>query len=166
MRVAGGLAADALGSAAARVQAIAAVHERLYQDHDVRAVDLGTFLHDLCDEIGRACARSEGLLVEAPGVEVPTDLAVPLALIVNELVTNAVKHGRLPCRVGLRTEADGQLRLAVRDAGSGPASSTIPQGLGSRMVDAFVRQLGATLETKHGDEGYTVTLSVPLSEKQ
>ena len=98
----------------------------------------------------RACACSEGLLVEAPGVEVPTDLAVPLALIVNELVTNAVKHGRLPCRVGLRTEADGQLRLAVRDAGPGPASSTIPQGLGSRIVDAFARQLGARLESKLG----------------
>ena len=52
-------AADALRSAAARVQAIAAVHERLYTDDDASVVRLDTFLSGLCDEIGRAYACAE-----------------------------------------------------------------------------------------------------------
>ena len=164
--VEGRAAADALRSAAARVQAIAAVHERLYQDDDVHTVALETFLRGLCDEIGRAYACSEGILVDAPGVEVPTDFAVPLALIVNELVTNAIKYVGPPCRIILQADPDGPLKLTVADTGSGPPSPSHPRGLGSRIIDAYARQLGATLETKHGDEGYTVTLSVPLAQKQ
>ena len=160
-----GPAADALHSAAARVQAIAAVHERLYQDDDVHTVALEPFLRGLCDEIGRAFACSEGILVDAPGVEVPTDFAVPLALIVNELVTNAIKHVGPPCRIILQADPAGPLKLTVADTGSGPPSPSHPRGLGSRIIDAYARQLGATLETKRGDEGYTVTLSVPLAKK-
>ena len=58
------------------------------------------------------------------------------------------------------------LKLTVADTGPGPPSPSHPRGLGSRIIDAYARQLGATLETKHGDEGYTVTLSVPLAQKQ
>ena len=137
-------AADALRSAAARVQAIAAVHERLYQDDDVHTVALETFLRGLCDEIGRAFACSEGILVDAPGVEVPTDFAVPLALIVNELVTNADQACRPAMPVILRAEPDGQLRLTCAATPArvrrhrrfpqawGRASSTLSRGSSAR----------------------------------
>ena len=82
-------AADAMRSAAARVMAIAAVHERLYTGSDVRVVSLHAFLESLCEEIGRALGCSEDIEVDFGPIEVPTDMAIPLALIVNELVTNA-----------------------------------------------------------------------------
>jgi two-component sensor histidine kinase len=85
-------AADAMRNAAARVLAIAAVHERLYTGEDATVVRLDTFLHDLCYEIGRASGCPDGINTDVERVDVPTDMAVPLALIVNELVTNVVKH--------------------------------------------------------------------------
>ena len=66
----------------------------------------------------------------------------------------------------MRADPGGHLKLTVADTGPGPPSPALPAGLGSRIVDAYARQLGATLETKRGDEGYTVTLSVPLAQKQ
>ena len=58
----------------------------------------------------------------------------------------------------------GLLNLTVADTGTGPTAPHL-RGLGSRNIDAYARQLGATLETKRGDAGYTITLSVPLAEK-
>jgi two-component sensor histidine kinase len=86
-------AADALRSAAAWVLAIAAVHERLYTGVDASVVRLDIFLSDLCGEIGRAYGRDpDGIKTDVQPVDVPTDMAIPLALIVNELVTHVVKH--------------------------------------------------------------------------
>ena len=96
-------AADALRSAGARVMAIAAVHERLYTGSDVRVVSLDEFLESLCEEIGRALGCSEDIKADFAPVQVPTDMAVPLALIVNELVTNAIKYASPPWRVMMRT---------------------------------------------------------------
>ena len=72
-------AADAIRNAAARVPAIAAVHERLYTGEDTATVRLDTFLHDLCHDIGRAYNWPEGIGTNVERVDVPTDMAVPLA---------------------------------------------------------------------------------------
>ena len=97
-------AADAMRDAAAQVLAIAAVHERLYTGDDPTIVRLDTFLSDLCLDIGRAYGCPDGIETDVEHVDVPTDMAIPLALIVNELVTNVVKHVGPPCRITLRGE--------------------------------------------------------------
>jgi hypothetical protein len=72
-------------------------------------VQLDTFLGDLCHEIGRAYGCPDGITTDVEHVDVPTDLAIPIALIVNELVTNFVKH------VGpLRGEAEGRKRKRAK----------------------------------------------------
>ena len=160
-------AADALRSAAARVLAVAAVHERLYTGEDVSVVRLDAFLSDLCDEIGRAYGcPDDGITTDVQAVEVPTDMAIPLALIVNELVTNVVKHVGPPCRISLRSELGDALKLIVSDTGQGPAKGQPRQGLGTRIVDAFSSQLGAHVETKQVSGGYSIELTVPLPPTQ
>jgi len=100
-------AADAMRRAAARVLAIAAVHERLYTGEDAMVVRLDTFLHDLCHEIGRAYGCPDGSIkTDVERVDVPTDMVVPLALIVNELVTNVVKHVGPPCSITYAAQPD------------------------------------------------------------
>jgi two-component sensor histidine kinase len=159
-------AADALRTAAARVLAIAAVHERLYTGEDASVVRLDAFLDDLCGEIGRACGCADrGITADIQAVDVPTDMAIPLALIVNELVTNVVKHVGPPCRVRVRSEGDA-LKLIVSDTGQGPAKDQPRLGLGTRIVDAFSTQLGAQLETKQASGGYSIELTVPLPPTQ
>jgi two-component sensor histidine kinase len=150
----------ALQNASARVHAIAAVHERLYGGKDIRVVSLDGFLADLCGNIADALGRAGLVEVDLASVEVPTDTAIPLALIVNELLTNALKYGRPPYRVVLETR-ERRLVLAICDAGPGPATDEKRTGLGSRLVEALAKQLAATRETTRGPEGYRVELTMP-----
>ena len=156
-------AAEAMRGAAARVAAVAAVHERLYKGYDFRLVVLDSFLRELCQEVGRAYGCPEGIEIEAEPVEATTDLAVSLALIVNELVTNAIKYVGPPCRVELRKAGDG-LTLSVSDSGQGPAHDARP-GFGTGIVNALATQIGATLEPMRGTEGYSIELRVPSSSE-
>ncbi len=113
-------AADALRNAAARVQAIAAVHERLYTGEDATVVRLDSFLRDLTQDIGNAYGCPHGIAFNAERVNVLADIAIPLALLLNELVTNAIKHVGPPCTVSLRVERENMLKLEVADKGQGP----------------------------------------------
>ena len=105
-----GGAAVALKSASARVLAVVAVHERLQMEDDERNVRLDTVLTGLCLDIAKAYGCPDGIKSEGSRISVPTDMAIPLALIVNELVTNAVKYAGPPCEVAFRADGNS-LRL-------------------------------------------------------
>jgi two-component sensor histidine kinase len=153
-------AAEPMRSASARVLAIASVHERLYKGEDVRSVALHTLFNDLCHEIGEAVGCPDGIACEATPIDVSTDLAIPLALIVNELVTNSVRHVGPPVRVSVEASPHS-LRLIVSDDGQGPPAGA-REGLGSQMINAFAQQLGATIGTKRNPGSYSIEVSMPL----
>jgi two-component sensor histidine kinase len=154
-------AADAIRSAAARVLAIGAVHERLFTDEDPTVVRFDTFLSGLCQGIGRAYGCPDGVETDVERVDVPTDTAVLLGQIVNELVTNVVKHVGPPCRITLREAPDGALKLAIIDKGKGPAQDQCRPGLGMRIVEGLSKELGARVETRQELSGYTTEVLVP-----
>ena len=151
----------ALKTASARVHAIAAVHERLYSGKDIRVVSLDVFLGNLCKDIAGALGRADSVQVDVAPVDVPTDTAIPLGLVVNELLTNCLKYGRSPYLVAVRAQEE-RLVVAVSDAGPGPATDERRTGLGSQIVGALSKQLAATLETRRRPEGYLVELTIPL----
>lgn len=154
-------AKKALQDASARVLAIAAVHERLYTGTDIRVVPLGPFLASLCSNIGADHGRADCLEIEIASADVSADMAVPIALALNELLTNAVKYGRSPYRAVLRSQ-DEHLSLAVSDCGDGPAAYEGRTGLGSHIIKTAVRQLGASLETRRQPGCYSVELTIPM----
>jgi two-component sensor histidine kinase len=90
---------------------------------------------------------------------------MPLGLIVNELLTNAIQHsrpvgeGRL-VRVTVRSDAE-EFSVSVSDPGSGPDRAQTVAGLGTRLVDGLVRQINATITKQNLAAGYTVTVTVP-----
>jgi two-component sensor histidine kinase len=95
----------------------------------------------------------------------PTDRAIPIGLIVNELVTNAVKYAfpgaaRGTVMVTLK-RVPGELRLTVADDGQGLDPRRADSGLGGRLVDGFARQLGGQVERKSDGQGTTVHLILP-----
>jgi two-component sensor histidine kinase len=109
------------------------------------------------------------ILVKAEPLLIDADKAVSIGLIVNELATNAVKHA-FPAGGGRITLAmerrDDDLLLIVSDDGVGhdqARSSGVRSGLGSRFVDAFVKQLGATMDRATGAGGTTITVKLPAS---
>jgi two-component sensor histidine kinase len=170
-----GPAAVQFNNAAARVAAIAAVHQQLHKYDDVGTVVLDRYIIDLCQHITAATSstdRAWPLLVDADSLTIPTDVAVPLALIVNELVTNAIQHSRPQNESGnvyvvLKNHADN-FSLSVSDPGVGPAAAqnsadlgTRHAGLGTRIVETLARQINATLTKELSVTGYQVTVTVP-----
>lgn len=156
-----------LRKAASRVGTVARAHERLYKTADVTQLDIGAYIKDVCADLPIDAGIS--ILVEAPaGINLPTDRAISIALVVVELVTNATKYayadGQGVVRVSL-SQGDDRLVVAVRDDGRGlpagftPASS---KGLGMRIVGALKKQLNAELSFQPLDKGTLVELRVPL----
>jgi len=121
-----GVAASEFNNAAARVAAIALIHEQLHKYDSVGTVALDRYLIDLCQGIASASSSSDrtwAIVVDADPLIISTDVAVPLGLIVNELVTNAIQHSRPAGEGGsvhITLEADvDDFLMSVSDPGGG-----------------------------------------------
>lgn len=152
----------ALSEASARLILIAKLHRKL---HDPSTeLDFKTFLEDLCEDVrlasGVDCVSCK---VTAPdGIALPNDKAVPIALIVTELLSNSLEHGlagRTDGTLGLDLRPHGEhpelMLLTVRDDGGGlPDGFDVEKAnsLGLRIVRSLAQQIGAKLEmlSDHG----------------
>jgi len=154
-------------SAVNRLMAVGAVHRHLWRSSDAQHVLLGPYLKELCGDLTRSWGEgwSGHVTVQAPELAIKSQTAVTLALLVTELLTNAAKYayagapGSVELVVG---RADGVLRVAVRDHGIGMHGKVLGSGLGSKLIRIFTAQLGGTVQTVTGDEGTTITITVPL----
>jgi two-component sensor histidine kinase len=137
-----------------RVQSIALVHERLYESADLSHVDFGKYVTVLLDNVFDtydAAGRGIVNIIEVGDVHLTVDVAIPCGLIVNELVTNALKHafpgGRAgTVRVSLSESLEGILDLTVQDDGVGMPAGVDPLNtvsLGLDLVVTFAEQLNA-----------------------
>jgi two-component sensor histidine kinase len=144
----GGQSSDALVQAAQRVETIAGMHETLYQGTQRGSVALDRYLEKLVEQMSRSFGGSDSVTLSlscapaAPALE----RAVPLGLIVNELVTNAVKYAypgdtRGAVRIAFSAQ-EGGWRLVVADDGVGAQGG---EGFGRRLVASLVRQLGGKM---------------------
>ncbi|HYH18169.1 MAG TPA: PAS domain S-box protein [Azospirillum sp.] len=156
---------------ATRITTIARVHERLYRFSDVTAVDFAPYLRDLCHDLaGSLGLGGTRLTVHAIDANVPPDTALPLGLIVNELVTNAAKYAYPtgapgPVRVVLDRTGGGRLRLSVSDEGVGLPPGFRPEtsgGLGMRVLQALTAQLDADLHLCEQPRGTAFQVVLPM----
>lgn len=163
-----GAAESQFHKAAARISAIAAVHQQLHKSDYVGTVQIDEYLASLCQEIAVASCGPDlawDLVVEAVPLTISNDVAVPLALIVNELLTNAIQHSRpigesRTVHVAVSSNA-AEFSVSVSDPGGGPDPAQTNFGLGTRLVDALARQINATIKKRNLAENYTVTVTVP-----
>jgi two-component sensor histidine kinase len=161
-----------LEEAAHRVSAVAKAHERIHQTNGPDRLDLGAYVRDVCQDLNEATPLRDIEVAVDPGIDVKTDRAVPLALMVNELITNAAKYayqdqsGTVWVRVA--RGADDAIELSVRDEGQGlPADFELRRapGLGMRILGAFSRQLDATIEVRRLDPGTEFVVTAPREPK-
>ena len=152
-----------------RVESIGTVHRRLYQSHDVRAFDLADFIRDISHELLKSSGRDDVTLrLELEAAMVPAPQASPIALLLNELMTNALKHafpagrgGRL--RIAM-ARAQGRLSLVLQDDGVGMTVEATPgSGFGSRLVRTVARQLQGSVTWADAGPGTIVEISFPLT---
>ncbi len=156
---------EALGDAHARVMAIARAHERLYRTTEFTHLDVTAYLREVCADLDGSALRFEG----PEGIRVETDRAIPLALLVSELVTNSRKYAypdrnQGPVWVRVVPAAQDKLELSVADEGIGLPPDFDPgatRGLGMRLVKAFAQKLGAKLEFRNRNPGTEVVLTLP-----
>lgn len=156
----------ALADSVLRVRSMALIHQMLYGGADLSKVELGRYAEKLVGQLRSSVGASAQVQVEADPVEVTVEQAIPCGLILNELVTNALKHGASPdgqchLRVAVRS-ADAGFTVTVADQGPGlPADfeSRQRKSLGMQVIRALVRQLGAHL-THRNEGGAVITLQV------
>lgn len=156
-------ARNALRSMLERVGAVATVHRRLFQGDDAQRFDVADFVRELTGDLAMSAGRGDiTIAMNLEHVSIPASAAAPFALIVNELVGNAMKHA-FPGRPGHITVSvvndGGVCVLNVTDNGIGPQGA--PPGFGTTIVQLLCRQLRAAQETDTGSNGVRVTVRVP-----
>ena len=162
-------ARDHLLKAVSRIQTISDIHSSLYKGGSTADVDFADYLGDLCGRLSQSLLDGSDrvrLVVQAQSVRLGLDQAVPLGMVVNELVTNAAKYAYPPpaggqIRVVFEPRGDDYV-LSVSDDGCGlPSGFHLKQaGLGMRLVAALASQIEGSLEIG-GGPGAMFELRVP-----
>ncbi len=155
----------------ARIFALGLVHHQLMGSSDLKTFDVAPFLQELLNNLaGGAGDDHIKLTVQAHPLDVGLDFAVPLGLLVTEIVTNSLKHafpnGQGEVSVILRLEDPGKVLLIVSDNGQGHSRQPVTIGkigLGSTIIKSLVAQLGGEMIVRQ-DPGTTTEISLPLPE--
>jgi PAS domain S-box-containing protein len=153
-----------------RVSAVATVHRRLFQNERVARFDVAEFMRDLiADLIGAAGRKDLQVRLDLERVEVPSSQAAPIALVLNELVTNAIRHAYPPERGGeitARLNRNGEaFEISVCDRGVGFADPHHPpRGFGLTIVQLLSQQLRAETKFADAQPGVYATVRTPLVE--
>ncbi len=166
-------AKDALAETQARILAVSLVHKRLYSSGDVRFVDLREYLGSLVDHL-ETSMRAEGhggisLQHDLAPLQLTTDAAINLGVVVTEWVTNAFKYAypdrQGEVRVRLHQAGDGRAELLVEDDGIGrqEGSPVKGTGLGTRVVRGIASSMKADVQYLPRHPGTTARLAFPLS---
>tara|TARA_R110000824_G_scaffold38584_3_gene117733 strand:- start:1905 stop:2939 length:1035 start_codon:yes stop_codon:yes gene_type:complete len=152
---------SALGKAAGRVHSLSKAYESLRYDNldNIAVVDMRDFLNRLCDSLREALmldGRIE-LIVAADTCQLSRDRAGAIGLLVNELVTNAVKHAFIDrdkgtIRVEIRTVSDGAV-LEVSDDGAGLPDIVRDGAQGTQFLNAFAQMAKGELDSETGEHG-------------
>jgi two-component sensor histidine kinase len=155
-----------------RIAALGRLYSILGETNSVEEVDAATYLEALCRDLIESVQKENGISIalktDIESEPLPVERAIPLGLIVNELVTNAVKYAfptetRGTVAVTLK-RIPGELRLTVSDDGKGVDPRRTDSGVGGRLVEIFARQLGGQVERESGNKGTIVCLTLPAPE--
>ncbi len=164
-------AADALVAARRRIDALMLIHQKLYREDVDTHIRLADYIKELVDNLVYGFGKEVDLHLDLSTAKLYIDLAIPLGIIINELLTNSLKYAsgesKLRIDVALKEEND-KLRLIIADNGPG-----IPEGfdfkksrsLGMKLVHSLIRQLQGNL-TQTNDHGCRWELSMSSDKLQ
>ncbi|MEZ4773584.1 MAG: histidine kinase dimerization/phosphoacceptor domain -containing protein [Bacteroidia bacterium] len=150
---------DAMLEGQNRVQSIGIVHQKLYQGKNLGAIEMKDYFFNLSESILNSFGAEDRVEIECmmDTLDMDIDSAVPLGLIVNELLTNTLKYafpdGRKgSVRIQLEEKKEGILHMVISDNGVGKSSVIQGTGFGGQLVALLTRQLQGSMweEVKNG----------------
>jgi two-component sensor histidine kinase len=156
-------ARDAMHEGQNRVQSIGIVHQKLYQGINLGAIEMKDYFINLSDSILDSFGAQKRVQVECAmeALNVDIDTAVPLGLIVNELLTNTIKYAFPDGRSGkvqitLAQTANGHLQMQVSDNGVGKSGSITGTGFGGQLISLLTQQLDGTMKEENNNGTHIV----------
>jgi two-component sensor histidine kinase len=162
---------ERLNEASSRVNAVGRAYERLAYDPDSENIDLVQYMRQIISDLEPTVAPCKIQVEAAKEIQIAADRAILVGLIINELVSNAGKYAYPNSSggliwVGLFQSDRSSILVSVRDEGAGlplGLDPAVSKGLGTRLVNALSKQLGAELTRPISPIGTHYTLLVPLN---
>jgi PAS domain S-box-containing protein len=155
-----------------RAQSMAMIHERLYRSADLKHINFGDYIRKLANDLFRTYVADPSrikLQLDVDDVMIDINIAIPLGLMVNELISNSIKHafpGESSGEIRVKfKESDHHCVLEVRDNGVGFSPDFEPEksdSLGLQLVHSLTQQIGGELELER-DQGtdFRITFQQP-----
>lgn len=166
-------AQQALEECQGRIHAVAIVHEAIYSARDYARVPISNYVRSLASSIFHALnavVRDIGMEQEIGDLQLPVDKAIPCGLILNELISNAIRHAFPPgwsggiVRIHVSLTPDNQMEVIVADNGVGLPAGFDPEtctSVGMQVVTALVEQIGGVMRvSQHQGTQISVTFSI------
>ena len=158
-----------------RIKAMALIHEKLYQSDDLARIDIGEYINSLADDLRSSYglgSQDVNLTIDVDNILLGVDTAIPCGVIVNELVSNSLKHAFPEDRAGeieiSFREADDQYTMIFRDDGVGlPGHLDVrrPSSLGLTIVNALVGQLSGAIDLGR-NIGTEISITFPAKQSK
>jgi len=155
-----------LGAAADRIATIGRIHHRLHSFDGVQTFAFKQYLEDLCHDFSMMLLAAHPvriIAVEGTEITLPAITAVPLGFIAHELITNAAKYGTGRITVSLEPDPEKGYALSVANDGPGLPDGfdlAADKGLGMRIVQSLVKQIGGELRIGRGDRNQGARFTV------
>lgn len=163
-------AIDAITESKNRVMSMSLIHQNLYQQNNITSVNMQQYTTQLCHNLLNSYSMVQNpvrLNIEAPAVFIDIDKMIPVALIVNELITNSFKYGFAqndhPVLTVQIAQHQNELRLLISDNGPGlinDESSVAGTGFGYKIIHTFLRKHNGQMNVV-SDNGFKTTIIFP-----
>jgi len=162
-RTLGHEASDALDKTSQRIQTMAEVYDHLMLRDQTKIVDLKEYVGDIVRRLMALSGdKPVALRCELDEAYAHSEVAVPIAIIINELVTNSIKYGfpdDQPGQILIELHTNDELVLSVSDNGAGmPEPERVKKGIGSKVVALLAQQLNGRLVYEDAQPGCRVVL--------
>lgn len=162
------IAKDQIRESQDRIKSMALIHEMIYQSDDLSSIEMGTYLREIASYLVRSGSPNGfhvpcHVNVEPEVCNFDIDTAIPVGLIVNELVTNSLKYAfseveEPELRVDVVCDCEGNCVLSVADNGSGMETNiNDPDTLGLSLVQSLTEQLNGTIKLDNSN-GVEITI--------
>ena len=147
-----------------RVQSMGIIHQKLYQGTNLGSIEMKDYFINLSEGILDSFNAEERVKIECAmdKLELDVDTAVPIGLIVNELLTNAIKYAfpeqqQGAINISMEKDRDQNLKLEVKDNGVGKTAGLAPKGtgFGSQLIQLLTRQLNGKMK-EYSEKGTRV----------